>query len=71
MSIHPSTTPKLAPIPPIISGMARRWAFKTITGGLLLGIFFAECYRRLCAEPRQKKIEEYYKERGVQFEKII
>lgn len=70
MSTNPPT-PKIVPIPPVISGMARNWAIRTIAGGLTLGIFFAECYRRLYAEPRQRKIEEYYKERGVEFEKII
>lgn len=57
--------------PPVISGMARRWAIRTITIGIGIGILFAEAYHRLYVLPRQRKVEKYYKERGVEFDRII
>lgn len=69
--LHGPMTPSVERNFPVIAGTARRWFFWNFAISLGLGIFFAECWRRLYADPRRKKRDAYFRERGVTWTSLI
>ncbi len=56
---------------PVLEGAGRRWFFRHLGIGLGLGFLFAEAFWRLHAVPRRSRRDQYYKELGVEWTKII
>lgn len=57
--------------PPVFAGAGRRWVFLNLAISVALGFTAAELYWRLYALPRREKRDKYYRDRGVDWVRLV